>query len=252
MERKNNKPLVWAHRGASAYRPENTLGAFALAAAQGADGVELDVQLTGDGQLVVAHDETIDRVSNGHGYIKDYTLQELKGFRFNKTHLECEDEGDLRIPTLKEVYELLKPLGLTVNVELKTGIIQYEGIEEKALKLAAEMGMEDRVIYSSFYHPSLVKIREMKADAVTGLLYSDGWIGVAAYGRETAKTDALHPALYHMQDPDYMKDARKQGLRVHVWTVNEEEHMKALKAMGVDAIITNKPDLCRKVVDQND
>lgn len=250
MENKTGKPLVWAHRGASAYRPENTLGAFSLAAAQGADGVELDVQLTKDGELVVIHDETIDRVSSGKGYVKDYTLKELKGFRFNRNHPECGDEGSLRIPTLREVYELLRPLGMTVNVELKTGIVQYEGIEEKALALAAEMEMEDRVIYSSFYHPSLLEIKKRKPDALTGLLYSDGWIDAASYGRDTVMADALHPALYHMQDEGLMEEARFHGLKVHVWTVNEESHMEMLMKMGVDAIITNHPDVCRKVVDR--
>lgn len=113
------KSKVWAHRGASAYAPENTLEAFRLGAEQGADGVELDVQLSKDGQLVVIHDETIDRVSDGHGYVRDYTLEELKKFVFNKTHPEY---ADARIPTLGEVYDLLKPLGLEINVEIKTGI----------------------------------------------------------------------------------------------------------------------------------
>ena len=106
------KTQVWAHRGASAYAPENTLEAFRLAAEMGADGVELDVQLSRDGELVVAHDETIDRVSNGTGYIKDYTLAQLKKLSFNRLF---PDFKDARIPTLKEVYELLKPAGLTVN-----------------------------------------------------------------------------------------------------------------------------------------
>lgn len=109
---------VWAHRGASGYAPENTLEAFALAAEMGADGVELDVQMSRDGYLVVAHDERIDRVSNGSGFIRDFTLKELKGFLFNRTHPEYKDA---RIPTLREVYELLKDTPLKINVELKNG-----------------------------------------------------------------------------------------------------------------------------------
>lgn len=109
---------VWAHRGASGYAPENTLEAFALAAEMEADGVELDVQMSRDGYLVVVHDERIDRVSNGSGFIRDFTLEELKGFLFNKTHPEYKDA---RIPTLREVYELLKDTPLKINVELKNG-----------------------------------------------------------------------------------------------------------------------------------
>ena len=216
------KTQIWAHRGASAYAPENTLEAFRLAAEMGADGVELDVQLSRDGELVVAHDETIDRVSNGTGYIKDYTLAQLKELSFNRLFPAFKDA---RIPTLKEVYELLKPGGLTVNVELKTGIILYPEIEEKVLALTASMGMEDRVIYSSFCHPSLVRLKELDSGLKTGLLYSDGWIDAAAYGRHTVGVDALHPALYHMQDPDLIPAARRQGLAVNVWTVNEETHI---------------------------
>ena len=202
--------------------------------------MELDVQLSRDGELVVAHDETIDRVSSGTGYIKDYTLAQLKKLSFNRLFPKFKDA---RIPTLKEVYELLKPAGLTVNVELKTGIILYPEIEEKVLALTASMGMEDRVIYSSFCHPSLVRLKELDSGLKTGLLYSDD-------GRRTVGVDALHPALYHMQDPDLIPAARRQGLAVNVWTVNEEPHMEMLVQQKVDAIITNRPDLCRRVVDR--
>ena len=113
------KTKVWAHRGASGYAPENTLDAFRKAVEMGADGIELDVQMTKDGELVVIHDETIDRVSNGKGWVKDYTYEELKKFNFNKTHLEYTKE---EIPTLEQVYLLIKPTNLTINVEIKTGI----------------------------------------------------------------------------------------------------------------------------------
>ena len=107
------KTKVWAHRGASGYAPENTLDAFRKAVEMGADGIELDVQMTKDGELVVIHDETIDRVSNGKGWVKDYTYEELKKFNFNKTHLEYTKE---EIPTLEQVYRLIKLTNLTINV----------------------------------------------------------------------------------------------------------------------------------------
>ncbi len=240
------KTLVWAHRGASAYAPENTLAAFEKAAQMKADGVELDVQLTLDGEVVVAHDEELERVSDGTGYLKDYSLAQLRSLNFNKTHPEYVKA---QIPTLEEVYALLKPTGLTVNVEFKTGIFWYKGIEEKVLDLTSKMGMEDRVIYSSFNHYTLAHIRREKPDAETGLLYSDNWIDVAPYARDTVKVDALHPALYHLQDAEYVKTAHQYGLETHVWTVNDEAYMRMCVQMGVEAIITNKPDLCRNVVD---
>lgn len=105
---------IFAHRGASAYAPENTLEAFQLAVDQGAHGVELDVHLCRSGEIVVAHDETVDRVSDGTGRILDMTLQELKALHFNKTHPEFPDA---RIPTLEEVFQLLAPTGLEINIE---------------------------------------------------------------------------------------------------------------------------------------
>ena len=107
---------IWAHRGASGYAPENTLESFELAIEQKADGIELDVQMTKDGELVVIHDETIDRTGNGTGRVQDHTLKELKALNFNKTHPEY---ASAKIPTLREVYELVKPSGITVNVEMK-------------------------------------------------------------------------------------------------------------------------------------
>ena len=157
---------IWAHRGASGYAPENTLEAFALAAEMGADGVELDVQMSRDGYLVVAHDERIDRVSNGTGLIRDFTLKELKEFHFNKTHPEYREA---RIPTLREVYEALKNTSLWINVELKNGIYFYEGLEERVLELTGRLGMEKRVIYSSFNHHSMVHLKQLNPDALTGL-----------------------------------------------------------------------------------
>lgn len=114
-----NNTKVWAHRGASAYAPENTLEAFKLAVDIGSDGIELDVQLSKDGELVVIHDEEIDRTSNGKGFVKDYTLKELKKFNFNHSNSKYHK---VNIPTLKEVFELLKSTEMDINVELKTGV----------------------------------------------------------------------------------------------------------------------------------
>ena len=135
--------LVWAHRGASGYAPENTLKAFQKAVEMGADGVELDVQLTKDGELVVIHDETVDRTSDGSGWVKDFTYARISRCNYNRTHKEGYERA--MIPTLEEVYELLKPTGLTINVELKTGVVFYPEIEERVLDLTARMGLEERV-----------------------------------------------------------------------------------------------------------
>ncbi|MFI3177565.1 MAG: glycerophosphodiester phosphodiesterase family protein [Eubacteriales bacterium] len=133
---------IWAHRGASGYAPENTLEAFELAIAQGADGIELDVQLTKDGIVVVAHDETIDRVSNGSGRIVDHTFAQLRSYVFHKTKPDYKPNHGFHIPTLEEVYELVQDTELIINVELKTGIVRYEGIEEKVVAITKQMNDE--------------------------------------------------------------------------------------------------------------
>lgn len=240
------KAKVWAHRGASAYAPENTLSAFKKAIEMGADGIELDVQMTKDGELVVIHDETINRTSNGNGYVKDYTLAALKQYIFDNGFDGYNKE---RIPTLREVYKLMKDTTLTINVELKNGIILYKGIEEAVLKLAEEMGMTERIIYSSFNHYSMRRMKELAPTVQAGILFSDGWIDVSEYGRKLG-VDALHPAFYHLQEPHFIQKAKENHLAVHVWTVNKEKKMVEVLNAGVDAIITNKPDLGRKVVDE--
>ena len=185
---------VWAHRGASGYVPENTLDAFQKAVEMGADGIELDVQMTKDGELVVIHDETIDRVSDGKGWVKDYTYAELKKFNFNKTHPEYEKE---EIPTLEQVYLLIKPTKLMINVEIKTGIVN-----------------------------------------------------AADYACDVLKADALHPADFNVWYPEFLDQCRKRNRRVHVWTVNEEQQMRAFCEAGVDAIITNYPDIAKSVTEE--
>ena len=232
-----NTPLVWAHRGASGYAPENTLPAFKLAAEMKADGVELDVQLTKDGEVIVCHDERIDRTSNGHGPIGSMTLAELKEFDFCNHNYVYEGT---RIPTMREVFELLEPTGLTINIELKTGIVFYKDLEEKTVRLTQEYGMQDRVIYSSFNHYSILKIQELDPQAQTAFLYSDGTYDMPGYGAAHHVT-ALHPHIANLQYPHYMEDCAARGLDVNVWTVNTEKDLLYCLDMGVHAVITNYP-----------
>lgn len=240
----NGRPLIWAHRGASAFAPENTLPAFQKAADLGADGVELDIQMTKDGQIVVIHDERIDRTSDGSGWVKDFTLAELRRYNYQKTRPEY---GHVDIPLMEEVFELLKPTGLSINIELKTGVFFYPRLEAKILQLTARMGMEVRVLYSSFNHASMVKIKELNPAAKTAFLYADGTIDMPEYGRKYG-VDALHPALYNIQYPDFMEKCGQYGLDVNVWTVDEPKYMKLCRDAGVHAVITNDPALAIKTL----
>lgn len=229
---------IFAHRGASAYAPENTVEAFALAMEQGADGIELDVQMTKDGQVVVIHDETIDRVSDGTGAVRDYTLEELKKFHFSN-HMENYENAV--IPTLKEVLDLIKSSSMLLNIELKTGIYWYPNLEEKTMELVKEAGMEDRVIYSSFNHYSIKKILEMNPHAECAFLYSDVILNVDKYAKN-AGVCGLHPAVYHLKMAEFLKEYQESGLKVRVWTVNKKEDMEKFIKADLEAVITNYPD----------
>lgn len=237
---------VFAHRGASGYAPENTLEAFALAGEQGAQGIELDVQLTKDGEVVVIHDETIDRVSTGKGAVRDYTLEELRSFSFHNHKKEYEG---VQIPTLREVLEQVKPGGMEVNIELKTGIYWYPGLEEKTVELVKAAGMENRVIYSSFNHYSVQKILELDAEAETSYLYSDVLLNVENYAKNTGVC-GLHPAVYHLKMADFLESYRRSGLKVRVWTVNDEADMRQFIEKDLEAVITNYPDRALRVRDE--
>lgn len=234
---------IFAHRGASAYAPENTIEAFALAMEQGAEGIELDVQLTKDGEVVVIHDEAIDRVSDHTGLVKDYTLAELKKFDFSN-HMAAYKGA--KIPTLKEVLKLVKPGTMEVNIELKTGIYWYPGIEEKVLEIVKEMDMQERVIYSSFNHYTVQKIRDLDKNAQTAYLFSDVILDVEQYAKSTG-VDGLHPPIYHLHMADFWKKYKESGLKVRVWTVNSYEFLKEFIEKGIDAVITNVPDKALKI-----
>lgn len=235
---------IYGHRGASAYAPENTLPAFRLAEEQGADGIELDVHLTRDGELVVIHDETLDRTTNGSGLVNAHSLAELKAL--------CADNGmpgyaEVRIPTLREVLEQVRPGRMLVNIELKTGILWYEGIEKKTLDLVGELGMEDRVIYSSFNHYSIAEVRRLAPQAQTAYLFGDIPCDIEQYAAARG-VGGLHPGLYCVKMGQLLRTYRDSGLAVRVWTVNEEEDLRWLLQQGVE-VITNDPRLAVAVRD---
>ena len=230
--------LVFAHRGASGHAPENTLEAFRLAMEMGADGFELDVHVTKDGELVVIHDEDVKRTTNGEGLIADMTLAEIKELDACNG---MEAYRGAKIPTLAEVYELVKNTNHIVNVEIKTDNYFYPQIEEKCLALTREMGMEDRVIYSSFNHYSLVKLHELNPDAKLGMLSEDILYHPWDYAK-TLHVDYLHPKKLNMYLPDFAEGAKNAGFGLNVWTVNDEQTMLECLKQGVN-IITNYPDV---------
>lgn len=239
--------VIYGHRGASAYAPENTLEAFEMAAQMGAAGVELDVHMTRDGELVVAHDEAVDRVAFGTGLIAEMTLPQLKKLRFNRTHPEFTKAT---IPTLREVYELLKPLGLCVNAELKNGRIDYPGLEEACIKLADEMGMTDRVLYSSFNHQSMARVKKIDPSIPCGLLYDCVLIEPWTYAGQIS-ANALHPHFSEiLLNKEEVAKCHALGMQVNVWTVNTEDELRQVIDAGADIIISNYPDRGVRIMEE--
>lgn len=232
---------IWAHRGASATAPENTIAAFEEAIRLGANGVELDVQRTADNHLVVIHDETIDRTSSGTGKVVEQTLAQLRTHRYANGFAGFDDA---QLPLLSEVLELLKPTGLVVNIELKTSIERYLGIAQQTRQLVEEFGLGDRVLYSSFDHYTLLDLIGQVPRESVALLFADGVVEPWRYAVELG-AGALNPGLHLLQQPGYVERAHEAGLKVNVWTVNEPGHIAAVKALGVDALITNYPQRAR-------
>ena len=162
---------IWAHRGCSQRYPENTLLAFERAAAiQNLTGIELDIQLTKDQELVVIHDERVDRTTEGIGFVRDYTLTQLK-----KLHIYADDNPVQSIPAMEEVFDLLEmrlKSGLKLNIELKNSVYPYNGMEEKIAEMVHKRGLQKAVVYSTFYAKSLEKLKLLDSDAELGILDS--------------------------------------------------------------------------------
>lgn len=230
---------IWGHRGAYSSAPENTLIGFQMAAQMSADGVELDIQLTKDREIVVIHDETVDRTSDGQGWVKDFTLSEIKKLNFNKRGLV--EPLFMEVPTLAEVLELLGPTGLAINIELKTGVIYYNGIERLALKEVEKYGMSDRVVWSSFNHYSVQNIKRLEPTSKTALLCGGG-ILVTGEQCEKVGAEALHPGVHMLHYAALAEDCRKRGILIRPWTVMNDDDLKLAENLGVDAVIVNRID----------
>ena len=234
--------IVLGHRGASGYAPENTLEAFKLAMDMGADGFELDVHLSKDGELVVIHDETVDRTTDGTGFVGEMTLAELKALDASN---HKEGYKGAKIPTLAEVYDLIRDTNHIVNVEIKTDNIFYPQLEEKVLALEKEKGMEGRIVYSSFNHYTVKKIRALAPDAQIGMLFGDVLVEPYDYCKSVG-ANLLHPSKANLNVPGFAEKAKEAGLGMNVWTVNEEEYMEKCLACGA-GIVTNYPDIAVKL-----
>lgn len=246
MAHPERRPLNIAHRGASAVAPPNTLSAFRRAAQLGADGVELDVHLCADGVPVVIHDPTVDATTDGSGRVAEMTLAELKKLDAG-TWFDPAFAGE-RLPTLGEVMETVGDR-LFLNIELKSISLRSDGLERAVIAEIERCGLADNVLLSSFNPLSLRRAKQAAPHLPTGLLISPdlplplrrAWLA------PLAPHEARHPE-HTLVDARYVARTRRRGYRINTWTVDEPAEMRRLIALGVDAIITNVPDVLDAVL----
>lgn len=238
---------IWAHRGCSQRYPENTQIAFEKALdLKGLEGIELDVQLTRDKELVVIHDERVDRTTEGIGFVKDYTLAELK-----RLHIYADENPSQFILTMEEVFDLVEQRlkeGMRLNIELKNSVYPYPGMEEKLLELVHKKCTTDiaeKIVYSSFYARSMERIRQLEPTAETGVL--DGKVSDCLFKLKGCQADALHPFWRGMDLPR----ERVEGYSVRAWMTGHLYPEKPtgtkidflpLEECGITDIILNEPE----------
>jgi glycerophosphoryl diester phosphodiesterase len=235
--------LIFAHRGYSSLYPENTMLAFREAEKVGSDGIELDVQLTKDGEVVVIHDEKVNRTTNGTGFVKDLSYQEIRkldaGYS-NKMLVKKEP-----IPSLIEVFDWMKTNDMICNIELKNGIFPYEGIEEKVLSLIREYELSDRVIISSFNHYSIIHFYLLAPDIEIAPLFAEGIYMPWVY-TQSIRAKGYHPNYLAINE-EIIQSSIENGIAVRPYTVNKEEVMRSLFSINCTAIITDDPVKAQRI-----
>jgi len=239
------QPIIFAHRGASAHAPENTLASFELALEQQADGIELDVKLSADEKVVVHHDPTLERTTDGAGRIQKFTLAELKKLDAGSSFSE-KYRGE-KIPSLDEVFEVVGKRTF-INVELTNYKTPHDHLVESVCILIKKHNVQKRVLFSSFLASNLSKAGSYLPDVPRGLLTLPRLLGTWArsFGFSFGKYQALHPFVKDVTQQEVAR-VHRLNRRVHVWTVNEERDMRRLFSWGVDGIFTDDPQLARRV-----
>ncbi|QHJ70409.1 glycerophosphodiester phosphodiesterase [Planococcus halotolerans] len=229
---------IYAHRGCSGTYPENTLAAFKAAAELPITGVEIDVHLTKDREIVVIHDEKVNRTTDGKGYIKDMTLSEVRKLDAG-SWFSGEFAGE-KIPTLDEVFDIFQETDHRLNIELKTDVFPYEGLVGKVLEAAEKRGFLHRILISSFNHEDIQTVSRKKT-VESAILTLDIYVDVYDYARVVG-TDRIHMSL-----PGAFRrmatDALRRGAIVYAYTVNEIEYAQQLQQIGIHGIFTDFPEL---------
>lgn len=243
------KPILYAHRGFSGKYPENSPLAFYKAVEEtSADGIESDVHISRDGELVVFHDATLERTSNGHGFIKDHTYDEL--LQLDIGAWKSPEFAGQHIWKLGQLLDFCKETGLILNLELKNYEVFYENLEQRVIDEIVARKMEQQVCVSSFNHVSMQLFKTLNTDIETGLLYDKPYLDMDAYVARS-NADNMHPRYMLMQyQPEHMQLFHDRGMKVNVWTVDDPDDIRDMLRRGVDGIISNQADVLCKTVNE--
>lgn len=239
------RPIIIAHRGDKTHAPENTLAAFKMAAENRADAIEFDVKLTSDGRIIVLHDPTVNRTTNGKGKISQLPFAAVRELDAGAWFSE-QFRGEC-IPTLDEVFETVGRR-LYMNIELTNYATPLDNLVPKVVELIKKHALQSHMLFSSFFARNLTMTRKLLPEVPRGLLCMRGIKG--AWGRNfTWRGDyfGLHPYWTDI-DPGLVNRVQAAGKRVYAWTVNPEEELKKMIGLGVDAIITDDPVLALRLL----
>lgn len=232
-------PIILAHRGDLAHAPENTIPSFSQAIQKGADGVELDAKLTADGHVIVIHDSTVDRTTNGKGKVASFTLDEIRkldaGSWFDSMF------ANTKVPLLEEVFETIGKDKL-INIELTNYSTSKDGLTQKVCELIKKHNNQTQIIFSSFFSSNLKIAMQILPEVPRGLLAMPKFVGLWArsFGFMFGEYQALHPYISDVTK-EQVNRVHRLKRRVHVWTANTPAELNRLKAFGVDGIFTDDP-----------
>jgi glycerophosphoryl diester phosphodiesterase len=238
------RPVVIAHRGASLLAPENTMAAFELACKLGAPAIEFDVKLSADGQVVIIHDQTVDRTTNGKGRVDQLPLAALR-----ELDAGCTFAGKYtgeHIPTLEELFERIGKK-IYMNIELTNYATPFDSLVDRVAALIRKHSLESRVLFSSFFPINLIRARRLLPRVPRGQLLHPGFAG--AWQRLASRlfnVQAEHPYTADVSERTVLR-MHARGHRVHVWTVNDSDEMRRLLSLGVDGLFTDDPELALQV-----
>ena len=237
---------IIAHRGMSGTYPENTMLAFMKAYEAGADGIELDVHLSRDGEVMIMHDESLERTTGEKKLLAECSRSELE--RMNAGRTKEDSYGFTPIPSLEEYLSWVKDTGLYTHIELTTAPLYYPGIEEKTIALIRRFSLEDRIIFSSFNWLSVIRARELSPEIRSGFLISSPRIVNIGNLINSLGMEYYHPD-YSLLSDGAVKELKANHCGINVWTVNDQEGIRKCLSWDVDGLITNYPELAREIVE---